>query len=170
MAAPLLAADSAFRAIGAISQSISTKRVDDCNARVAENRAGVRDRQADDARRRGNIEESRFRAAAGQERGAQAAVLAAQGVDVASGSPLQVLTDQAGLDELDALQIRSNAEQEAYGFEVDSVDLRNQAELNRSQGRAALTGGFLSAGGSLLSNAGRVSSAWYTPTAAPTTG
>ena len=46
--------------------------------------------------------------------------MAANGVDLSSGSPLDILGDTAMYGELDALTIRSNAEREAYGYRVQS--------------------------------------------------
>ncbi len=126
------------------------------NAQVAENNAELARRQADDARHRGRIEEQRLRLENARFRGRQAAALAAGGLDVSSGSPLQVLGDSAAFGELDALQVRANAEREAFGQRLRRSDFLNEAELSRARGRSALTRGVFRTGGSLLTGAARV--------------
>lgn len=96
---------------------------------------------------------------AGAERRQQARRLAAtqkdrmsgMGVSTASGTPLSLLTETAGLGELDALTIQNNARREAWG-------IKSGAKLDLYQGKMAARGGALSAGGTLL---GGASSAYY---------
>jgi hypothetical protein len=73
--------------------------------------------------------------------GAQRAGFAAGNIDVAFGSAADVQADAAYLGELDALTIRTNAAREAWGFQVQSEDLRRQAAITRKEGAAAATAG-----------------------------
>jgi len=103
--------------------------------------AQVADLQAEDAIARGADDESRLR---GQVRGiigAQRAAGAANKVDVGFGSTLDVQADAAFLGELDALQVRSNAQREAWGYKVDAENLRRQANITRKEGVAAAASG-----------------------------
>ncbi len=152
----LLGAGVGLQFLSNITAGTSARQAARFNARVSENNAELSRRLAGDARRRGRIEEQRTRLEAARVKGRQAAALAAQGVDTSSGSPLQVLGDTASQGALDALQIRANAEREAFQHMLRRSDFTNEASLSRSQGDRALTQGIFRAGGSLLTGASRI--------------
>lgn len=120
---------------------------------VERNNAKIAGWQAQDATQRGQIEEQRQRLATARLRGAQRAGMASNGIEIDSGSPLDVLMDTASLGELDALTIRSNAEREVYGFRAQGGNLMAQAGLTQMAGRNAQTAGYINAGSTLLSSA-----------------
>lgn len=151
----LVAAGLGLQAFGSVQAGTSARQSARFNASVAENNAELSRRLAEDARRRGRIEEQRNRLQAARLKGRQAAALGAQGLDTSSGSPLDVLGDTAALGELDALQIRANAEREAFQHSLRQSDFLNQASLSRARGDQAFTQGLFRAGGSLLTGAGR---------------
>jgi hypothetical protein len=91
--------------------------------------ASFADEQAADAIARGQTAELRQRVATRQFRGAQRAELASQGIDVGSGSALDLQDETVAMGELDALTIRNNARRLAYGFNVQAGDLRRQGIL-----------------------------------------
>lgn len=103
-------------------------------AELADYNAGVADLQAKDAIVRGAHDESRFREGVDQMVGQQRAGIAASGVDVNSGSAVDVQADTRHLGELDALTIRTNAAREAWGYQVQGQDLRRRAEITRKEG------------------------------------
>jgi hypothetical protein len=138
---------------GAIMQGQAQAKQAKYQAGVERNNAMIAGWQAEDATQRGQIEEQRQRLATARLRGAQRAGMAANGVDIDSGSPLDILMDTAQLGELDALTIRSNAEREAYGFRSQSGNLMAQAGLTTMAGRSASTAGYIGAGSTLLSTA-----------------
>lgn len=119
----------------------------DENARLAE-------QQAADALAQGKTAELRQRTAGRQFRGAQRARLAAQGIDISSGSAADVQAETVAMSELDALTIRNNARRAAYGYQVQAGDLRRQgalAELSaRNQASALRTASY----GTLLTGIG----------------
>lgn len=120
------------------------------NAQVAEMNATLADRAAKDALERGAREEQQQRMATAQLQGRQRAAMAANGVDLTFGSPLDTLVDTATMGELDALTIRRNAAREAYDMNVQGVNARADATLSRMNARSAQTGGYLSAAGTVL--------------------
>lgn len=123
------------------------------NAKVAEMNATLADRRARDAIDRGAKEEQRKRMEIAQLQGQQRAALAANGLDLSFGSPLDTLVDTAMMGELDALTIRTNAAREAYDQDVQGTNLRADATLSRMNASAARTGGYLGAVGSVLGGA-----------------
>lgn len=125
------------------------------NAQVSEMNATLADRRARDAIERGQIEEQQKRQEVAQLQGRQRAAMAANGVDLTFGSPLDTLVDTAVLGELDALTIRRNSAREAYDYNVQGVNGRADATLNRMNAKAAKTGGYLAAAGTVLGGAGK---------------
>ena len=137
-------------------------QADQYKAQVAEMNAQLAERQAQDAINRGQLAEQQQRQKAAQILGAQTAAMAANGVDLSFGSPLDVLTGTAQQSELDALTIRSNAAREAYDDRVKAYNYRTGGQLDTMRAAsdsaaasAASTSGFLSAGGTILTGAGK---------------
>lgn len=85
---------------------------------------------AEDAMRRGSIESGRQKARTKQIRGKQKASLAAQGIDINSGSAADVQDETELYGEIDRMTIQNNAYKEAWGH-------RANAEAYRSKGRMA---------------------------------
>ncbi len=113
---------------------------------VAQQNAKVAGLQAENARQIGNIEEERQRARVRQMIATQRASFAANNVDAASGTALEVLGDTAGYGYADATQIRSNALREAWGFKVDAANSRSRAQAARYNGRIGALGTLLTTG------------------------
>jgi hypothetical protein len=124
--------------------------------------ATLADRKAKDAIERGAVDEQRKRQQVAQLRGQQVAGMAANGVDVSFGSPLDTIVDSSVLGELDALTIRTNANREAYDYKVDATNKRAGASLSRAQADNAITGSYLNAAGTVLTGAGRAYSGFKT--------
>ena len=142
-------------AAGAIQSGQAASAASKYNAQVQEMNATLADRRARDAITRGQAEEQRKRTEVSRIMGAQKAAMAANGVDVGFGSPLDTLVDTATLGELDALTIRSNAYREAYDYKVDAVNKRAGANLSRMEAKSSSTGGYLDAAGTVLTGVGK---------------
>lgn len=167
----------------------NNRRIAEMNAETAMlNRQGaindaIRAREAaEDARERGNIEAAQQRIRTRLLLGQQTAALAGAGVTVDQDSALDLARDTAGIGELDALTIRSNAEREALGFDQQSENFARAAEnfgtdassfiiqgesfaaesaLQQSTARNVRTTGALQAGSALVSSFGTVADKWY---------
>lgn len=105
------------------------------NARIGEYNAGILEAKARDATRRGYEDESRFRIGIRGLIGEQRAGFAGQGVDVSTGSPIDVVTDTAYQGNLDALTIRTNAGREAWGYTAEAENERMQSAAQRRLGK-----------------------------------
>lgn len=165
-AAPIIAIaatvlSTAVATAGSIQQGRAAQAQANYQSQVAENNSIIAQQKADDARARGAIEERQQRIRTAQLIGAQRAGAAARGVVVDEGSALDITTDTAGIGELDALTIRSNAEREARGFEQEGLEFRSEAQLRQMAGRSARSDSLFSAGGTILSGASAVSDRWY---------
>lgn len=137
---------SATSQAGALeSQGRYEKSQFDTNAEFAE-------LEASDAIRRGKREEKEFRRRTAQTIGQQRAGLAAQGIDVNSGTALGLQEDTAEFGELDALTIRNNAWREAYGYRTQAADYRTRGAFAEMSGRRAARQTLIGGGMSALSS------------------
>jgi len=123
------------------AQGYANKDAAESQAQLADYNASVADLQALDAEQRGEEEANRYRQGVRALFGEQRTGLAASGVDVGSGSALDVQADATFLGELDALTIRTNAAREAWGYKVQAVDLRARARITRKEGVYAAAAG-----------------------------
>lgn len=153
-------------AAGQIQQGQAANASAKYNAQVQEMNATLADRRARDAIDRGAAEEQRKRQEVARVKGAQIAGMAANGVDITFGSPLDTIVDTATLGELDALTIRSNTYREAYDYKVDAVNKRAGANLTRIEGKNAQTGSYIGAAGTVLTGAGKAYKDYKSPLAA----
>lgn len=127
------------------------------NAKVADMNAKIAERQARDAVERGQIEEQQQRMNTSQIIGQQRAAMAANGVDLGFGSPLDTLVDTATMGELDALTIRANTRREERDIRQQGANSTAQAGMLRAEGQSALAegragrkAGFMNAFGTIL--------------------
>jgi len=162
----LTLASTLLGAAGTIQQGQAQAAASEYNAKIGEMNAKMADRRARDALERGKVEEQQKRREISQLQGRQKAAMAANGVDLTFGSPLDAIVDTAVLGELDALTVRRNAAREAYDHEVDAVNRRAGANLDRMNAKAAKTGSYLSAAGTVLGGAGKAYTAYKSPLAA----
>lgn len=140
-AAILIGASAAVSAGGAVLQARAA------NAR-SKYQSTVQRQQADRERQIAAAQEEDFRRRQSRLMAARRAAGGASGLDTSTGSPLLASEDFAAETELQALRIRS-------GGETRATRLEQQAALTRAGGRNAQTAGFIGAGSSLLSGAGR---------------
>lgn len=143
-------------AAGAYEKGQATGAAADYQAQVARNNAqiaaeNVNMTEASGAARE-TIQGMKTRAAVGETKAAQGS----SGVDVNSGSGVDVRAAEAKLGALDALTIRSNTAREAYGYQVKATSETAQAGLLAMQGSQARTAGGIDALGTFLNGAASV--------------
>lgn len=155
------AAGTAVSAVGQSQQAKAAAAASSYQAQVARNNQILAERAALDAQDRGRIAEQRQRIATRALQGRQRAVLAGNNVDVNLGSAVNLQADTAGLGELDALTIRSNAEREALGFRQQGMNFGAQSDLLSSQASSQRAAGSAGMFGTILTGAGSVASKWY---------
>lgn len=133
----LLIAGTAISAGGAIASGVAQRQSAQFQAAVAKQNASL-------ARQRAALDEDRVRR---QDR-RLLGTIKARGAAQAGDFPLDLIADAASEIELDALLTR-------FGGELGSRDALNRAAAARASGQAALAGGIISAGGSLLTGFGQ---------------
>jgi|TARA_R110000851_G_scaffold214047_2_gene366667 hypothetical protein len=143
----LMAASTLMAAKSAQDQGDYASGTAKYNARVAEN-------EAEDTRAVGVQEENKQRRATAQQLSQQRAALGASGVELGSGSALQLQQDTEILGDIDAGRIKSN-----YADAADSLD--TGASLTLADGANAKRAGNNQAMGTLLSGGAKVAGKWY---------
>jgi hypothetical protein len=128
----------------------------DFEATLLEQNADLADQQAEDALVRGKSAEYKQQAQVRGLIGSQRAAIAASGVDIGTGSALDVQLDAAGLGEIDRTQIKNNAMLEAWGYKAQAADYRNRAKLTRYAGKNTAAGLKSSSYSTLLTGASQV--------------
>lgn len=140
-----------IKALGSLSssfaQSKATSAQGDYESSIYESNARLKDMMAADAVKRGAAEAIKAKQASKRLIGSQRAALGAQGIDIESGSALDIQKETASLGAEDALNIKNNAWRESWGYQVQANDLRGRAEMSRLTAKAKskntlLTGGL----------------------------
>ena len=145
--------------IGAYKKSSGEQQGYEFQSAVARNNAGLSEIQRKDALLRGQSTEQNVRLRTAQVGGTQRASLAARGIDIGEGSPLNILTDTAFMGERDALTARDNAAKEAWGFQVQGQNHADNAAL--LDWRASQISPAGDAINTLITGAGKVAAGWY---------
>lgn len=132
--------------IGAQQQAQAQANAANYNAAVARNAATF-------AREQGEVNAQANDRKTAAMIGRQRAAYAAGGLDVNSGSPLDIQADTADFGRLNSLTIRNNAERQAYGYQANANLDDASAKNYESAGDTALAG-------SLIGTVGSVGSKW----------
>lgn len=136
---PMMILSTGMQVYGQMQQSKMAKKTAEYNAKVQENEA-LR------AQQEGMESARRFRDDASARQARIRAMVAKSGVSSSTGSPLMVMAEQAGRDELQALDIER-------GAKTESSRLRTQAGITRMEGAQISKAKKIGAGVSLLKGA-----------------
>lgn len=102
--------------------------------------------QAEGAIARGTAEANQVQAAGRRVVGSQRAALAASGVEVDTGTALELQTQTTGLAAMDAEAVRTNAWREAWGYRVEALNAGTTGALAASAGRVSAANTLLTGG------------------------
>jgi len=162
------AASLAFTAGSTVVSAIGQKRQADAeaanlryNAAIQRNNQIIANRNADDAIKRGKIEEQQNRLRIAQLKGEQRARTGSSGILVDQGSALDLLADTAEIGEYESQIILNNAEREASGFRTQASNYGSSAINSDIAADNTQAAGLQTAGTTLISGAGRVADSWY---------
>lgn len=150
-------ASSVVGGIGAIQQGNAASAAAGYNAKVAANNAAIATQNANYAGAEGEQNLAATAAKTRAQIGATLAEQGASGVDINSGSSVKVRESEAKLGMLDALNIRSQAVRQAYGFQNQSDSYVAESGLEKSKAKSNQIGGYLNAGSTVLGGIGNAS-------------
>lgn len=131
-------------------------RASESQAQLADFNADVSELQGKDALDRGNEQANEFQSQVRGFIGTQRTAQAASGVDVGFGSTVDVQADTAYLGKLDEMAVRANAVRAAWGYQVQTLNYREQARILRETGAAQIAAGESAATASNIAAIGTV--------------
>jgi len=100
---------------------------------VDNNNAIIAQQQSNDAKERGVMEAQQAMRQQAQTRGAQIAAMSANGIDISQGSALDILATTDYLGQADVNTIQSNAAREAWGYDVQEMNLKADSQMKKWQ-------------------------------------
>lgn len=147
--------------MAANAQGKYEQRVNEQNAKLAE-----RDRI--DAISRGETAQIQHYRRLSQALGEARVKNSAAGLDISFGSAASMSDDIALIGYEDSQTIAENTNKEVMGYDVQAANYRMEGRAARARGKAAQTGAFIGAAGTLLSSASQIAGAnvskgnnWY---------
>ena len=154
---------------GSLQNAAAQKRAADYQAQVAENNALVAGQNARAVQQQAEAKAQAEQRAGSIRLGAQRAAMGAAGVDLDSGSALDVQGSTAANTALSVDTARYQGDLAAFGYRTQGSNFGAEAGLDTMRGQAAESAGFSSATASFLSGASQVSSKWdaYRKTTTP---
>lgn len=163
----LAAVGAAASAGGAITSAIGSKYSGEAKARMYEYQAGVakineqiEKQNADYARKSGEVVASEIGVKAKQTAGLIKTGQGASGIDVNTGTNVNVQESQQKTAQFDQAITRSNAARQAYGFETGAITQQANQALAGMGAEASRTAGDLGATASIIGGVGSVASKW----------
>ena len=147
------AVSTGLQTVGALTSGIGGYQQYSMQAGLAKANAAIAGQQSQNALAAGQNQESAQRLRTGELVGSEKAAQAANGIDVGTGSTAAVRTATELQGNADALAIRYNAAQQAYGLQIQQISDQTQARAFGAAAGGSLAGGVLNAGASFLGGA-----------------
>jgi len=149
----LMAASMAMTAIGGYQQAQAQRAAGNANAQIAENNARLAEQQAHDTQVLATRDQQqsawRTRALIGQQK----AAIAANGLDMDVGTPLDLMKETAMFGKADEDAIGLDATRKAWGYQAEAINYRNQGAQAKWAGKAQSRATILSTIGGLAGQA-----------------
>lgn len=147
-----------MQVIGSLTQGSANKGAAEYNASVAAANAQIAKNKAAMAGAAGTAQVEQAQLQNRAKIGGLIASQAASGINVNSGSALDVRSSAQQLGQLNAITVRSNAARQAYGYDVESASDTGQQGLYQSEANNAMPAAEINAAGTVLGNAGSAAS------------
>lgn len=147
-------------AFGSEKKADAEAQADMYKAQVARNNAIIAERKAGQTREAGGIEAENNDLKTKSKIAEATVVQAANGLDVNTGTNVDVRNSMADLGRLDTLTIISNAAKKAQDFEVQAMNFNAEGQLDTMAAENAKEAGDINAASSLISGAGSVADKW----------
>ena len=155
----LMGAGVAMQTIGTRSSAIGQQNALNGQADLQDTNARLFELGAQSSILAGQRQSNQIQLKAGAVKGAQRASMAANGIDLESGSAQNILTSTDVMKEIDVNTTMANALRTSWGYKNQETNAMNDANIKRSVANAinpnqqALT--------TLIAGAGQVAGSWY---------
>jgi len=156
----LSAIGAGVSAAGTLSSAYSSANAANYQAAVASNNAITQRNNAKYSEEAGRVQATSQGLKAAQAGARVKGAQAANGIDVNTGSAVDVQEAVREQGALDTDTVMHNANMKAYGYRVQADNSDAEAVLDRGKADSAITGGYLGAAGSLLSSASSIGGKW----------
>lgn len=156
----LAAAGAGVSAYGAISGGQAAKSAAYYRAAIAKNNQIIAEQNANSAIEAGSAKGQATALKGRAVGGAIKAKQAQSGVDVNTGSAVDVQEAQREQGQLDTETVLHNADLTAYGYRTQATNYAAESEIDKKTGDDAQSAGYLKAAGGLLSSAGSIGMKW----------
>jgi hypothetical protein len=153
-------AGALLSAFGTIEGGQATKNAASYSAQVAANNAIIAQQNAKYAAEAGQTQATAEALKGAATGGAIKGGQAASGVDVNTGSAVDVQTSQRETSKLNTETTLNNAQLQAYGYRTQATGYQAQSQLDLAQAQQAPIGADLAASGGLLSSASALGLKW----------
>lgn len=147
--------------MGQMQQANAASSMYGYQAQIARNNQIIAQRNAQIAREQGAAEADRLNLKKAQVTGSQRAALAAQGGDVNSGSPLDIVADTERAGTTDVATTRYNAALRAWGFENEAAGAGATSSAYTSASTNLMAALPYSVGSTLLGGAAGAAGKWF---------
>ena len=117
---------------------------------INERNAQMEERARTDAISRGETDQMKHYRRLAQVMGEARVKNAAAGLDVGFGSAADLESDIMLMGYEDSATISENTIKEVMGYDINAANYRSEGQAQRMQGKAAMTGSLIAAGGTLL--------------------
>lgn len=139
---------------GSIEESQAQKRNAQFVAEQSEFNRQFAEENAKDAISRGEVDVNKIRTKAQLIRGSQRAAMAAQGIDIDTGSAADVVQDSENAAIEDIIATRNNAAREAFGFRAQAVQSSIAGKMAIASGQSAAANTLLTGGANFVRGMG----------------
>ncbi len=157
LAIPLMIMGTAASAGGQIYSGMAANSEGKSAQNMAEYNAKLQEREAQAIEQRSAIEQKRQAQAAARQRSTMIAGMAKSGNVISEGSPLQILSEQAGESELENMMLGYNSAVEAQRARSQGQADIMQGKIARRAGKNTRFGSFIGAGATALSGFNKIS-------------
>jgi hypothetical protein len=147
-------------AVGTIAGGIANQNSASYQAAVANNNSIVAQQNATEAEEAGSAAAENQSLKGAAELGKVKTAQAANGIDVNSGSALDVQESERETNQLSTENVFHNDLMQAYGYRVQSENFQSEAALDTAKADEAVPASVLSATGGLLSSASSIGGKW----------
>lgn len=151
-------ASAAIGTVSAVQATNAQEAQYEYQAKVAKDNERTAQINATEARQKG-IEDARLkRMKTLQQVGALQTAQAANGIDISTGTSLDLIEDTKTMGELDAMNSIYDAERTARNYEIQAGNFSNQSEIELASSKNSSSAGKLNAFGTALEGVGKTSS------------
>lgn len=147
-------------AVGSMNQGKAEANSANYNAAVARNNQILANQNATLALQQGQAQQEQAQQKNRAEVGGIISNQAASGVDVNSGSAVDVRSSAAELGELNAINLRAQATRTAYGYQTHASSFQGEEGLDKAEASNDITAGNTNAASSILGGIGSSGSSY----------